>query len=212
MPASGRIALKGSDPDLKLKSGSDPDFLKTLRPAWIPAGILLATALLAWRVPLPPSLAGLRTAGPYALLLTGLGMALRFNRGRAFVILASLLGGFAAVQAFPGKGVHTAVALLVPLNALLAMIYPERGVRFRAAYGWLALLGLEAALLAWLPGVSLPALLGRLMFAAAFAAAVWRAWPELAPLQVLGGRGVRQRAIERVDARGERAREDAFAE
>jgi diguanylate cyclase (GGDEF)-like protein len=175
MSASGRIALK---------PGLDASFLKTLRPAWIPAGILLATALLAWLVPLPASLAGLRTAGPYALLLTGLGMAWRFNRGRAFVILASLLGGFAAVQVFPAKPIHTAVVMLVPLNALLAMIYPERGVRFRAAYGWLALLGLEAALLAWLPGVSLPPLLGRLMFAAAFAAAVWRAWPELAPLQV----------------------------
>ena len=171
MSASGRIALK---PRL------DPGFLNALRPAWIPAGILAATALFAWLVPLPASLAGLRTAGPYALLLTALGMAWRFNRGRAFVLVASLLGGFAAYQFAPTK----LISVLVPLNALLAMIYPERGVRFRAAYGWLALLGLEAVLLASVSGVDLPPLLGRVMFAAAFAAAMWRAWPELAPLPV----------------------------
>ena len=55
MSASGRIALK---PRL------EPGFLNALRPAWIPAGILAATALFAWLVPLPASLAGLRTAGP----------------------------------------------------------------------------------------------------------------------------------------------------
>jgi diguanylate cyclase (GGDEF)-like protein len=174
MSASGRIALK-----LRL----DDDFLKALRPAWVPAGILAATALLVWLVPLPPSLAGLRTAGPYALLLTGLGMAWRFNRGSAFVILASLLGAFAAYQV-PLKVSYTALVVLVPLNALVATILPERGVRYRAAYAWFALLASEAALLAWLPGVSLPTLLGRVMFAAAFAAAVWRAWPDFTPLQV----------------------------
>ena len=174
MSASGRIALK---PRL------DEDFLKALRPAWIPAGILAATALLAWLLPLPASLAGLRTAGPYALLLTGLGMAWRFNRGSAFVILASLLGAFAAYQV-PLKVSYTALVVLVPLNALLATILPERGVRYRAAYAWFALLASEAALLAWLPGLSLPTLFGRVMFAAAFAAAVWRAWPDFTPLQV----------------------------
>jgi diguanylate cyclase (GGDEF)-like protein len=174
MSASGRIALK---------PGLDANLLKALRPAWFPAGILAATALLAWLAPLPASLAGLRTAGPYALLLTGLGMAWRFNRGSAFVILASLLGGFAACQAFPSKAVYAALLVLVPFNALLALVLPDRGVRYRAAYGWLALLALEAVLLAWLPDASLPALPGRLMFAAAFAAAMWRAWPDFTPLQ-----------------------------
>src|SRR5262245_33510908 len=175
MSASGRIALK---PRL------DDDILKALRPAWIPAGILAATALLAWFVQLPADFAGLRTAGPYALLLTGFGMAWRFNRGRAFVIVASLLGAFAAYQAFPTKAVQNALVVLVSLNVLLAMILPDRGVRWRAGYGWLALLGLEAVLLAWLPEVVLPSLIGRVMFAGAFAAAMWRAWPELTALQM----------------------------
>jgi diguanylate cyclase (GGDEF)-like protein len=175
MSASGRIALK---------SLLDDDFLKALRPAWIPAGILAATALLASLVQLPADFAGLRTAGPYALLLTGFGMAWRFNRGRAFVIVASLLGAFAAYQAFPGKPVQNALVILVSFNVLLAMILPDRGVRWRAGYGWLALLGLEAVLLAWLPEVAVPPLVGRVMFAGAFAAAMWRAWPELTALQV----------------------------
>ena len=175
MSASGRIALK---PRL------DDDFLKALRPAWIPAGILAATALAAWLAPLPVSLSGLRTAGPYALLLTAFGMAWRFNRGRAFVIVASLLGAFAAYHAFPTKAVYNALVVLVSLNVLLAMVLPDRGVRWRAAYRWFALLGLEAVLLAWLPDVVVPALVGRLLFAGAFAATMWRAWPDLTPLQV----------------------------
>ena len=179
-----------------MKSGwLDPDILRTLRPAWIPAGILAATALAAWLVALPPSLSGLRTAGPYALLLTALGMAWRFNRGRAFVLAASLVGAVAAGQFFPGKAVYTAIVILVPLNVVLAMFYPERGARYRAAWRWLLLLGLEGLLLAWLStkGWSFEnallrspptPLVGRLMFAIAFAAAVWRAWPELTALQV----------------------------
>ena len=175
MSASGRIALK---------LRPDDDLLKALRPAWIPAAILVATALLAWLAPLPPSLSGLRTAGPYALLLTALGMAWRFNRGRAFVIVASLLGAFAAYNAFPTQAVDRASVVLVSLNVLAAMILPDRGVRWRAAYGWLALLGLEAVLLAWMPNVVVPALIGRVLFAAAFAATMWRAWPDLTALQV----------------------------
>jgi GGDEF domain-containing protein len=179
-----------------VKSGwLDPEILRTLRPAWIPAGILVATALAAWLVALPPSLTGLRSAGPYALLLTALGMAWRFNRGRAFVVAASLLGAFAASQYFPGKAVYTAIVILVPLNVLLAMVFPERGARYRAAWRWLVLLASEGVMVAWLSTTgwtfenfllrSPPTpLLGRLTFTVAFAAAVWRAWPELTALQV----------------------------
>lgn len=179
MSALGRIGLKAA-PDREIR-----DFLHAVRPGWVPAGILAATALLAWLVPLPASLSGLRSAGPYALLLTALGMAWRFNRGRACVILASLLGACAAYQLFPAKSVHTALAALVPLNALAAMILSDRGVRYRAAFAWLALFGFEGLLLFSLSGLTFElSLLGRVAFAAAFAAAVWRAWPEAAPLQV----------------------------
>jgi len=60
-----------------------------LRPAWVPAGILAGMALLVWLgKPLPESLAGLRLAGPYAVLVIALAMAWWFNRGRAFVVAA----------------------------------------------------------------------------------------------------------------------------
>ena len=175
MSASGRIALKP-----RLES----DVLKALRPAWIPAGILAVTALLAAFATLPAELAGLKVYGPYVLLAAGVAMAWRFNRGRAFVLVASLLGAFAAYQ----LGYRGLLHVLVPLNALLAMALPERGVRYRAGTVWVALIALEGLLITMLPALSLPALAGRVMFAAAFATAVWRAWPEFTPLPV-GGAG-----------------------
>jgi len=175
--------------------------VNSFRPAWLPAGIVGVTALGAWLLTLPAELAGLRHLGPYVVLGIATGLAWWFNRGRTFVIAASLLGAFAAMEVFPGKGVYTLVAVLVPLNVLLAMIVNERGARHGAAVLWLALLGIEAVLIAWtgrgpfsggselleawaLRSPPTP-LIGRLLFAAAFAAAVcWRAWPDFTPLQV----------------------------
>ena len=172
--------------------------LRALRPAWLPAAILAATAVvLAVGPGLPDSLVGLRTAGPYGALATAVVLAWWFNRGRSFVLAASLLLAFAVYAWFPTRPIYTAIALVVPLNALLAMLRPEKGARYRMAYVWMALLASEALVLYWLSGRSLEGalehwalrspptpLLGRLLFAAAFAAAVWRAWPEHTPLQV----------------------------
>ena len=167
---------------------SNADLIRALRPAWIPAGILVGTALGAALVPLPASLMGMRTLGPYALLVLALGMAWGFNRGRAFVVAASLLGAFAAFQRWPGDAVHALLILLVPLNVLAVMLLPEAGARYRAAYLWLAAFAVEGIALASTQDVSwntdaMP-LAGRVAFAVAFAAAVWRAWPEFTPLQV----------------------------
>jgi diguanylate cyclase (GGDEF)-like protein len=171
-----------------------------LRPAWLPAGIVVLTGLAAWLgPPLPESLAGLRTLGPNATLITAAGLAWWFNRGRTFVIAASIVGAFAAILAWPGKPVYTVLTILVPLNALLAMVLAERGARHGAGWRWLALLAFEAVMVSWigrspvtpelLEGWALRSpptpFVGRLAFAAAFAAAVcWRAWPEFTPLQV----------------------------
>jgi diguanylate cyclase (GGDEF)-like protein len=172
--------------------------LRTLRPLWVPGGILAVAALLVWiGKPLPPSLAGLRTIGPYAALIAAVALAWWFNRGRAFVIAASLLGGFAAWQYFHSKAVYTAIVMLVPFNAFLVMLYAERGARYRAAYGWLLLLAAEGVLV-WRTGTSLQhwsfdnwwlrspptPFVGRLICGAAFAAAVWRAWPQFKPIPV----------------------------
>jgi diguanylate cyclase (GGDEF)-like protein len=162
-------------------------------------GILLATILAVTLVPrLPEGYEGLRTAGPYAVLLTGVGMAVWFNRGRSFVLLASLLLGWAVFHNLPGKPVFIAITLLVPLNALVAFVARERGARYGMAFRWLILLAAEVLLLIWLDSTSVagqePAhwalrsppvpLVGRVMFAAAFAAAVWRAYLEPRPLQI----------------------------
>jgi diguanylate cyclase (GGDEF)-like protein len=89
--------------------------------------------------------------------------------------------------------VYTAVVVLVPLNLLLALVRAERGARYRASYGWFLLLGGEALLVYFMPNVDLShwgvrsppiPFIGRIAFAAAFAAAVWRAWPDFKPLPV----------------------------
>jgi diguanylate cyclase (GGDEF)-like protein len=181
------------------------EFYSVLRPAWVPVAIIAATAPAVALLALPASLAGLRTAGPYAVLITATLLAWWFNRGRSFVILASLLSAFAAYQLFPTKAVYTALVVIVPFNALMAMIRPERGARYRMAYRWLVLLAGECLLVAWIAAAgrspvsgtwwntmldwwlfrSPPTpLLGRLVFAAAFIAAVTRAYPDHTPLQV----------------------------
>ena len=101
-----------------------------VRPLAIPAAIL-AIAAIARLIgpPMPESLAGLFVLGPYALLGIAVALAWVFNRGRAFVIAASLLCAFAAQQLYPGEVVYTALVCLVPFNALLAIVLPERGVR-----------------------------------------------------------------------------------
>jgi diguanylate cyclase (GGDEF)-like protein len=148
---------------------------------------LLATAVLAWLVPLPPSLLGLQSAGPYALLAIAVALAWYFNRGRAFVVAASLLGAFAASHVL-GSGVQAALALLVPLNAAGALLLPERGARYRAGYAWLAVIALEGLFLVglrdFISGAEPMPLAGRIAFAVGFACAAWRTWPEATPLQV----------------------------
>jgi diguanylate cyclase (GGDEF)-like protein len=195
-----------------------------LRPAWVPAGILAAAALLVWLGrPLPASLAGLRTAGPAVLLVTAVALAWWFNRGRSLVVAASILAGFAAFLYFPPKAVYTAVAVLVPLNVLLAMIRPELGARHGAAFPWIVLLALEALAIAfllknpqlysmvdhWLLRSPPVPLAGRLAFAAAFAAAVWRAWPEFTPTQV-GNAGALAAFYLSMEWAGERGAHSAF--
>jgi len=177
-----------------------------------PAAILAAAGLAVWIGPaLPHSLEGLRVLGPYAVLALGVAFALRFNRGRALVLLASLLAAYAGYHyaqglgGFAEKAVYTALVVLVPLNALLAMALPERGVAYHGSYRWLVLLGAEALFILWiaaagrseLSGLAWQGLLehwilrspptplaGRLLFGAAFVAAVWRAWPKHTPLDL----------------------------
>jgi len=178
----------------------------TLRPAFAPLAILLLAALALWIGPtLPPSLSGLKEAGAYFVLLAGAGMSLWFNRGRAFVAAISLLVAYAGyhyaldlgADSFAARSVYTAVVVLVPLNILVALLRPERGVSYHGDYRWLFILAGEVLLVAWIASSGRSALsgaawqtvldhwllrsppapfVGRLLFCAAFTAAAWRAW------------------------------------
>jgi GGDEF domain-containing protein len=192
--------------------------LDLLRPVLAPVVILIAAALTAAFGPtLPSSLAGLTVLGPYFVLLLGSVISVWFNRGRAFIALASLFAAYAGysialefgADSFTARAVFTAISVLVPLNVLVALVFPERGVVQHRNYRWLLLALAEVLLVAWiasagrssLSGVawhgvldhwllkSPPApLAGRLMFAAALVAAIVRAWTapgvEVRPIDV----------------------------
>src|SRR6185503_20366204 len=115
----------------------------------------------------------------------------------------SLLAAFAANDYYPDALTYTAFSTLVPLNALLAFAFAERGLRFGRVWRWVALLALEAALVYvlqrsfevqddvldnWLLRSPPTPLLGRLAFAVALAAALVRAWPSFTPIE-LGAAG-----------------------
>ena len=173
---------------------------------------MVAALGLAAGPALPPSLAGLKTLGPYSVLFACVVLALWFNRGRSFVLALSLLASYAGFswgiqlgeQGPAARVLYLAAVVLVPANTLAALLRPERGIRHGQAWAWLAIIAGEVALLAWsasaIPagaGSAWPAILdswalrappvplvGRVAFAAAMAAAIWRAWPAQAPLDV----------------------------
>ncbi len=191
-----------------------PVFPSVYRPLLVPAAILAVAALaVAFGKGLPRSLAGLVTLGPYALLGLAAAVTLWFNRGRAFVAAASMLAAYAGYRyalavdprGFAPQAAYVAAVLLVPANMFISFVLPERGVVHHGSWRWLLLIGIEALLLAWvassghssLSGQSWHRILhhwtlryppvpfaGRVMFAFAFAGAVWRAWPKFSPLEV----------------------------
>ncbi len=188
--------------------------LRNYRPVLAPAAILLVAALaLAAGPALPPSLTGLKTLGPGLVLLLGTAMSMWFNRGRTFIALASLLAAFAGyhlaldmgADSFAVQAVFTAAAIFVPLNFLLALVFPERGISHHFNYRWLMLAVVETVFVAWVASAGHSSLsgtvwqellrhwllrspptpiLGRLLFAAAFIAAAVRAWPKVAETEM----------------------------
>ncbi|HEY6239374.1 MAG TPA: GGDEF domain-containing protein [Burkholderiales bacterium] len=196
---------------LKSLTPLNPAALQILRPVSVPVVILLAVALAIAASPtLPSSLSGLTVVGPYVVLLLGVAISAWFNRSRALIMLASLLAAYIGYRfawdlgrdTFALRAVFTALAMLVPFNVLLVLAFPERGVRQHRNYRWL-LLGLaEILVVIWIANAGRSNLSGmgwrdvldhwllrypptplaaRIMLAAAFAAAVARAWPRRGP-------------------------------
>ena len=142
---------------------------QSLRPALPPVAILLGAGLLLWAGPgLPPSLAGLKQAGAYFVLLAAAGMSVWFNRGRAFVAAASLLVAYLGFRlalelgadSFAVKAVYTAAVVLVPLNVRVALLLPERGVSYHGDYRWLFVFVGEILLVIWIASSGLSPLSG----------------------------------------------------
>ena len=186
---------------------------RILRPAAVPAAILLVAALAQAGPGLPQSLSGLTTVGPYVVLLLGVAISAWFNRGRALIMLVSLLAAFAGYslameqgpRSFALRAVSTAFAVIVPFNVLLASWFPDGGVRQHRNYRWL-LLGLaEILVVMWIAYAGRSELSGtgwhdvlehgllrspptplaaRVMIAAAFVAAIARAWPRRGPKEL----------------------------
>jgi diguanylate cyclase (GGDEF)-like protein len=184
--------------------------LRGLRPAYAPAAILVAAGIAVAAAPsLPASLSGLSVVGPYVVLVLGTAISAWFNRSRAFIMLASLLAAYAGYsgarefgpESFAARAVFTSLAVLVPLNVLLVLAFPERGVRQHRNYRWL-LLGLaEILLVLWIANAGRSSLsgtawqdvlgtwplrspptplVGRVLFALALIAALGRSWPRSA--------------------------------
>ena len=176
-----------------------------VRPALAPVSIIVLAALfVAFGPALPASLSGLPALGPYAALLAAGAIALWFNRGRAFIAAVSMLCAYAGyryaidLSPFAAKVTYTALVVIVPANILASMVQAERGVFHHHNHRWLLVIVAELLLVLWiasagrtsLSGESWKAifehwtlnspptpLIGRLLFAAAFAAAAWRAYP-----------------------------------
>ncbi|HWH49087.1 MAG TPA: GGDEF domain-containing protein [Burkholderiales bacterium] len=187
--------------------------LRALSPLAVPVAIIvIATLSVPIGRTLPASFAGFGMFAPYTVLLLGAAISLWFNRGRAFIVLLSLLIAFVGYHVtkdgsgdFAARAVFTALALFVPFNILLSLLITERGVSYFRNYRWLLLLITQILFAAWVAGAGKSALsgtawhamlehwlirpapvpfLGRVLIAAAFAVAVVKAWEQHSPLDI----------------------------
>ena len=188
--------------------------LRELRPFAAPAAImLLALVAIAAGRKMPASLSGLGIYGPYALCMLGALIAMWFNRGRALLALLSLFIAFAGYElavflsgkGFAARAAFTGITLFVPLNMLLLLVLPERGIHFFHNYRWLLLLLVEVLVTSWiassgntaLSGTAWHALLdswmlkatpvpvlGRILLVAAFIVALRQLWTQRRPLDI----------------------------
>ncbi len=188
--------------------------LRALSPLIVPAAIIVIAALaVVIGQRLPASFAGFGVFGPYTVLLLGTAISLWFNRGRAFIVLLSLLIAFVGYRLaqdpvsinFAGRAVLAALAVFVPLNILIVLLIEERGISYFHNYRWLLLLVTQILFTAWVAGAGKSSLsgtawhamlehwlirpapvpfLGRALMAAAFAYAVFKAWREHSLLEI----------------------------
>lgn len=185
--------------------GLSPAWRPFVRPVVAPVAILAGTALAAGYGPsLPATLSGLPVLAPYVALFAAAAIAYWFNRGRAFIAAVSMFAAYVGYRfaldlgAFSAKAAYTALVVLVPANVLAALVLPERGVVHHQNHRWVLLAVAELLLVAWIASAGRTSLsgvawvgvfehwalhspptplVGRILFAVAFGAAMWRAHP-----------------------------------
>jgi diguanylate cyclase (GGDEF)-like protein len=184
---------------------------RNVEPFLASAVVVAVAALLALTI--PDELLAASKFLPFVILPVGAILSLWFNRGRAFLSLASLFlayTGYTVASRFHGDpfaadAVLAAIAIFIPLNFALMLALPERGVFHFRSYRWLLLILIEIILTAWvasagnspLSGIAWRTvlahwlfdlnptpLLGRLLFAAGVALAVGRIFERQSPLEI----------------------------
>ena len=124
----------------------------------VPIALLAAAFLLVfYGDALPPSLAGLKTYGPYIVFGNGTVLAAAYTRGRAVLALIVLIAAYVVQQTWlqqaldvpKARAVYAALVILVPFNLALLAILPERGLFNRHGLLRLAAVGIQAILVVW---------------------------------------------------------------
>ena len=184
-----------------------------LKPYAAPA-TLLSIAAIAVAI-LPASAAGSGAYIPYPIFGTGAAIAIWFNRGRALLALLTLFAAYGGwmlandTGSFAASATFTAIAIFVPLNLLLVLSVPERGVFHFRSYRWVLLIAVEMLATAWIASAGhsrvsgtvwhavlnhwmiRPAptpFVGRLILAAALSVAIARVWERPNPTDIgIGG-------------------------
>jgi len=185
--------------------------LKAAEPFIAPAVVLLIATGAA--VSVPSRAASTTQILPVIVLPVGLALSLWFNRGRAFLAIASLTLAYAGyalasrygAQPFSLAALLSGIAIFVPLNVTLILALPERGVLHFRSYRWLLLILVECIVVAWIAsagqvpfsGAAWKTILGhwllrpnptpavgQVLFAAGIALAIGRVHEQLSPVEI----------------------------
>jgi diguanylate cyclase (GGDEF)-like protein len=131
--------------------------LKTLKPLFLPGGVLLLCAGMLFGTGL------LRLSAPavqiyyYAVFFAGVLLAWRFHSSRTLFALVTILLAYRAMEFFssgrpassgPGRIAFEAVAVLIPLNFIFVAFARERGLALPSIASHIALLFFEAVFVA----------------------------------------------------------------
>ncbi len=173
--------------------------------------VVVVAALLTLTI--PDDLLSASRFLPFVILPVGAILSMWFNRGRAFLSLASLFLAYTGytiasrmdADAFAAHAVLSAIAIFIPLNFALMLALPERGVFHFRSYRWLLLIVVETVLTAWVASAGNSPLsgvawrdvlshwlfdpdptpfLGRLLFAAGIALEIGRVFERQSPLEI----------------------------